>query len=300
MKNFSLKALGAFIFAAGLVVAGVAGAVAPASATNGAAPTNIVNPGTSTSTAAMTVFWDAVPAGNTQTVLRGTGGVTFTSIVQPVTVTGTQAFQDCTTGIRVRVDATTASANRSITCGRSSGSATFSGLQPGDVIIAEFASGSMTFAASGTWSVYATYDQFGAPGASISLTNPNAVVSYNAAFAGNGGTGNSPTPMSSSSGSITLPANTYTKAGFTFAGWRAGSATVGTVYQAATSAPLTANTTFYAQWSDNSATPAADTSNTLANTGINSATGISLLAGGLSLALIGAEMFMIARRKRSN
>lgn len=38
----------------------------------------------------------------------------------------------------------------------------------------------------------------------------------------------------------------------------------------------------------------------LANTGINSATGISLLAGGLSLALVGAEMFMIARRKRSN
>ena len=38
----------------------------------------------------------------------------------------------------------------------------------------------------------------------------------------------------------------------------------------------------------------------LANTGINSATGISLLAGGLSLSLVGAEMFMIARRKRSN
>lgn len=38
----------------------------------------------------------------------------------------------------------------------------------------------------------------------------------------------------------------------------------------------------------------------LANTGINSASGISLLAGGLSLALVGAELYMIARRKRSN
>ena len=38
----------------------------------------------------------------------------------------------------------------------------------------------------------------------------------------------------------------------------------------------------------------------LANTGVNAGTGISLLAGGLSLALVGAEMFMIARRKRSN
>ena len=38
----------------------------------------------------------------------------------------------------------------------------------------------------------------------------------------------------------------------------------------------------------------------LANTGINTASGISLLAGGLSLALVGAELFMIARRKRSN
>ena len=35
----------------------------------------------------------------------------------------------------------------------------------------------------------------------------------------------------------------------------------------------------------------------LANTGVNPATGISLLVGGLSLALVGAEMFIIARRK---
>ena len=38
----------------------------------------------------------------------------------------------------------------------------------------------------------------------------------------------------------------------------------------------------------------------LANTGVDSTSAISLLAGGLSLALVGAEMFMIARRKRSN
>jgi uncharacterized repeat protein (TIGR02543 family)/LPXTG-motif cell wall-anchored protein len=38
----------------------------------------------------------------------------------------------------------------------------------------------------------------------------------------------------------------------------------------------------------------------LANTGIDSTNGIMFLLGGLSLALIGAEMLMIARRKRSN
>jgi LPXTG-motif cell wall-anchored protein len=38
----------------------------------------------------------------------------------------------------------------------------------------------------------------------------------------------------------------------------------------------------------------------LANTGIDSTNGIMFLLGGLSLALIGAEMIMIARRKRSN
>ena len=38
----------------------------------------------------------------------------------------------------------------------------------------------------------------------------------------------------------------------------------------------------------------------LANPGVDSASAILLLAGGLSLALVGAEMFMIARRKRSN
>lgn len=36
----------------------------------------------------------------------------------------------------------------------------------------------------------------------------------------------------------------------------------------------------------------------LANTGVDSASAILLLAGGLSLALVGAEMFMISRRKR--
>ena len=38
----------------------------------------------------------------------------------------------------------------------------------------------------------------------------------------------------------------------------------------------------------------------LANTGVDSTSAILLLAGGLSLALVGTEMFMIARRKRSN
>lgn len=38
----------------------------------------------------------------------------------------------------------------------------------------------------------------------------------------------------------------------------------------------------------------------LANTGINTAAGIFLLVGGASLALVGAELLLIARRKRSN
>jgi LPXTG-motif cell wall-anchored protein len=67
-------------------------------------------------------------------------------------------------------------------------------------------------------------------------------------------------------------------------------------------APVTTSSSVINPSSNNpvqaSSSPAQDPS--LANTGIDSTNGIMFLLGGLSLALIGAEMLMIARRKRSN
>lgn len=111
--------------------------------------------------------------------------------------------------------------------------------------------------------------------------------SFSATFNSNNGSGS----MADQSGNsvTTLNTNAFTRSGYTFAGWNTAADGSGTVYADGASFPFTSNETLYAQWSA-----------ILANTGINSATGASLLASGLSLALIGAVMFMIARRKRSN
>jgi len=67
-------------------------------------------------------------------------------------------------------------------------------------------------------------------------------------------------------------------------------------------APVTTTAGVVAPSSNNSgqvsSAPAAEAS--LANTGIDSVNGSLFLIGGLSLALVGAEMLMIARRKRNN
>ena len=103
-----------------------------------------------------------------------------------------------------------------------------------------------------------------------------------------------------------LNANAFTKSGYYFQGW-ATSSSGPVVYLDGASFPFTTNTILYAVWGttpppvvDNNSSTGSAGDVSLANTGIDTASGISLLAGGLSLALVGAEMFMIARRKRSN
>ncbi|WP_298118857.1 LPXTG cell wall anchor domain-containing protein, partial [uncultured Aurantimicrobium sp.] len=111
-----------------------------------------------------------------------------------------------------------------------------------------------------------------------------------------------------------LTANPFTRSGYSFAGW-ATSPTGAAVYADGAQFNFFGPTSFnqsgaitqlFAVWtqgsggSGGSGGSSSSTPEVLANTGIDKTTGISLLAGGLSLALVGAEMFMIARRKRSN
>ena len=114
-----------------------------------------------------------------------------------------------------------------------------------------------------------------------------ASSSYSVTFDSNGGTGTTATQTANTATALT--ANGYSRTGYTFAGWNTAANGSGTAYADGASYAFSSSTTLYAQWTA-----------TLANTGINSGTGISLLIGGASLALIGAEMIMIARRKRSN
>lgn len=121
----------------------------------------------------------------------------------------------------------------------------------------------------------------------IEVVSGSAPVVSSVTFDANGGSGTM-TDLSASSATA-LSANAFTRTGYTFGGWNTSADGSGTSYAEGASYAFTSNTTLYAHWIA-----------TLANTGVDSATAILLLAGGLSLAIVGAEMFMIARRKRSN
>ena len=285
MKNFSLKALGAFIFAAGLVVAGVA---APANAAMLVSPSvtssgTIANSGTNATTvvvSATTVassmkFVITLPAAWSTTVSSGPtcNGLTVTGI--NITNTG------CTVTGRI------------VTLFSSDGTST-AALAGGTAVTVTFGVGKLTSAIARDFNIE-TQDGSGNIIDSATATLASAAPSYAIGYNGNGSNGGSVSSPSTSSGSLTLPANGFTKTNSTFAGWRVGNATSGTIYQPGDTVTVTGAVLVYAQWTD-----ASSSSNSLANTGINTASGIFLFAGGLSLALVGAELFLIARRKRSN
>ena len=313
MKNFSLKALGAFIFAAGLVVAGVA---APASAATG------------------TISVSSFTAGNAAGFTFSTGAVTANTIGsfdvkiynnanQPTTfapVSGCTTFATCkitsvsmgstvwtqegtVSGKTLTLLGTVAPNNNSQSHIQFSFSGTALSLSNESMDVV-FATGALTapntngnYTASGTLNAQ-SFVEYTAP---VTVTGAPSVVrffrNYTAMDFNN--------TTQSSLGQANLNANTFTNSGKYFQGWATTSG--GSVaYLDGASYSFASNLNLYAVWGDTPVTPSnnsssgSSSSDSLANTGINSATGISLLAGGLSLALVGAEMFMIARRKRSN
>ena len=202
------------------------------------------------------------------------------------------------TGINITNTGCTVS-GRVVTLFSSDGTST-AALAGGTAVTATFGVGKLNVASARDFNI-STEDGSGNTLDSATATLASAAPSYAIGYNGNGSTSGSVSSPSTSSGSLTLPANGFTKTNYTFAGWRVGNATSGTVYQPGDTVTVTGAVLVYAQWTDASSSgSSSSSSDSLANTGINSATGISLLAGGLSLALVGAEMFMIARRKRSN
>ena len=312
MKNLSLKALGAFIFATGLVVAGVA---APANAA--AALTLSINSiATSTATPAgmSAMITDAKfqnPSNNTQKLDKIAIGPTGTS--------GTWTPLQTCTGFANQVSPALCGINTikfnnvDVTSGWSayyispniylikSGAGT--GYTDGQSIEITFLSGAFTspstavFASLKVETMFLGGSTLDNVQSAVTVGTPTSTVTFNA----NGGSGTMSNQTSGSAANLT--SNAFTKSGYTFGGWASTqqNAIAGTVFLAnGASYDFQTSRTLYAIWTANSSGGSgsgSSSSNSLANTGINSVTGISLLAGGLSLALVGAELFMIARRK---
>ena len=113
-------------------------------------------------------------------------------------------------------------------------------------------SGTAGAASTGTYTFTAT--QYGWPGAisarsnvSLSLTVTAAPVSdQTVTFDVNGGTGTMANQVTNVATALT--ANTFTRAGFTFAGWNTASGGGGAEYTNNASYPFSASETLYAQW----------------------------------------------------
>ena len=115
----------------------------------------------------------------------------------------------------------------------------------------------------------------------------NNVTTYTISFDANGGQG-SMAPQSGSS-SATISPYSFTRNGYSFAGWNTSPTGSGTSYSNAAAYPFTASTTLYAQW-----TPDTNSQNAaLAKTGSNQVQGITF-----ALVLITLGFVSIFRRRR--
>ena len=128
-----------------------------------------------------------------------------------------------------------------------------------------------------------------------------AIVSVDATFDANGGTGS----MSAQSASTptALTPNGFTKSGYTFAGWNTAANGSGTSYADGATFPFSLGTTLYAQWTlSNDAQSSGQGSGgsnlgNLASTGFD---GTPFLACGTLLTIVGFILHYFGRRRRSN
>lgn len=272
MKNFSLKALGAFIFAAGLVAVGVA---APANATTmnvtaTASGGTVGTSGTNAYPISITFTPETILSDSVEITLpAGWSAVNSSTLCANTTMTSSQATIYCD-----------ASSSPVISFNKQ-GASFWTSVS----VTVQFGAGTLNTGSNRVFNVTA-YDVTTAQDAG-SATLAGGVSSFTVTFDANSGTGT--TAAQTASTSTALTANGFSRSGYSFTGWNTAANGSGNSYANGASYAFTSSTTLYAQWTA-----------TLANTGISSSAGISLLAGGLSLALVGVEMNMIARRKRSN
>ncbi|MFA9277091.1 MAG: InlB B-repeat-containing protein [Rhodoluna sp.] len=278
MKNFSLKALGAFIFATGLVVAGVA---APASATAVAAWTTSQPTFVAGSTPAMDITFTPTNSASTDTFRQV--AVTIKD-AQGQSMSLASITSGSLAGCKLSAIGGSHVQIQSNTCTRVNGMSSYnlislenaggggSGSAYGAFNISLLSGVATGLMAGQTYTVWVATmnDSTVVESATLSVTIPAPTsVTLNR----NGGTGNASQPTVSG-GNVTLPANPFTRTGFDFTGWRKDSANAGTVYQPGDVVAVSGTVNFYAQWS-----PAGSGgSSASANLTLNASTG-QLIAG---------------------
>ena len=230
---FSLKALGASILTMGLVVAAVAPAQAATLSATATSTGSISNSGTNAYPISIT--FTPVTSGADDIVLlfpTGWTPVNSSTTCANSTVNSPQGSINCismgTTGIDL---------NR--------GGTTFSTTAP---IVFEFGANTLNVSSSRIFTInaYAMTVSMVNPvdtgTATLAAGSPSYAIGYNS----NGGTGGSMS-ATTSSGSLTLPANGFVKSGSTFSGWRVGNASSGTIYQPGDTVTITQAVLVYAQ-----------------------------------------------------
>lgn len=287
MKKFSLKALFATLLAFGLVAAGMA-TPAQAATMTGASVSSTGAIGTSgTNTSPITITATTVSAAvnyNDMLYVDLPTGWSFTSTVQAQSCPANTVTQTGLTLVACMFSSTGAQrlklANGTVNFGQA-------GIPASTQITVTFAAGFLNVAPARNFTIGTT--GFGGATASddSATVTLGASASTTVTFNANGGSG--AMADQSASSATALSANGFSRSGYTFAGWNTVANGSGTAYANGASYAFSSSTTLYAQWAP-----------TLANTGIDSTNGIMFLLGGLSLALIGAELLLIARRKRSN
>jgi uncharacterized repeat protein (TIGR02543 family) len=294
MKKLSLKALGATLLTAGLVLAGV---VAPAHAAataawSGSAPTFAVG-----NTPAMSITFTPTNTSSSDTfrqvniTIKNSMGM---AMALATLTSGTASGCKLTSLAGTHVEP---QGSPTVGCDRVNGNGALPSYNR--IAVSNIGQGSATAYGAFTLQVPAGLAvglQAGNYTVWVATSNDNTIVeSAEIAFTigaanlavlqANGGSGTPMSSVSASGGYATLPANTYTKSGFTFAGWRAGSPTSGPISQPGDSVAVSGTVNFYAQWSSGSGggnSPAAASLTLGATTGgVVAGSTVAITASGL-------------------
>lgn len=272
MENIKLKAFGAFIFAAGLVFGGISGPAVAAPITSPSVTTSgLIQGQTNPNPIVISMTTPTGSDGANVTIPSDwswaqTMSPASTACVAPVQVSGfTATF--CRYGVTPLLLDLYASNNTNP-------------IASGTTVTITIAAGALNV---GSATDFILSFQNGPTVIDTSTVSVGASSSSIVTFNANGGSGSMANQTASSATNLT--ANTFTRSGFTFAGW-ATSASGTVAYADGASYTFASSTTLYAVW-----TP------TLATTGFD---GAPYLAGGLSLAVVGGSLMLIARRKVTN
>lgn len=143
--------------------------------------------------------------------------------------------------------------------------------------------------------------KFTMPSSDVEVTavfkeKPAPVTTCSVSFKANGGSGTMDSVTGEKDSMVKLPANKFTRTGYTFTGWNTDKDGKGTSYADKASLKLDSDKTLYAQWKKNATTTSKSSSTgTLANTG--DPTSVASLAVLLSAATAALGASAFARRR---